>query len=199
MAAKTRTPAVFLDRDGVLNRYLRGDYVRNPAMLEMLPSAANAVRRLNDAGIPVIVISNQQGVAKGLMSADDLDSVDAALQTELKAEAGATILASRYCIHHSRENCSCRKPLPGLLLEAADTFSMDLQRSVFVGDTETDAQAGRAAQIGAFVLVLSGKFAGDASAASNRDLFPTPPDFVAATVREATDWILSDFFGTPPA
>jgi D-glycero-D-manno-heptose 1,7-bisphosphate phosphatase len=180
-------PAVFLDRDGVLNVYLPGEYVRTPDELELLPSAAPAVRTLNDLGLPAYVISNQQGVAKGLMTGNDLARVDAALHERLAA-GGARVERSYYCPHHKDYGCDCRKPLPGLLLRAAAENGIDLPASFFVGDTETDAKAARAAGVGAFVLVLSGKIR-DAAAADDLALFPVPPDHVAADLAGAAAWI----------
>lgn len=181
-------PAVFLDRDGVLNVYLPGDYVKSPAELCLLPGVAGAVRRLNDAGLPVFVISNQQGVAKGLMSGSDLDDVDAALHEGLRA-GGARIERSYYCPHASNANCDCRKPQAGMLLQAARENDLDLAASVFIGDTETDAQAARAAGAGAFVLVLTGKHK-DPAAAADTDCFPIPPDHVAEDLPAAIAWTL---------
>lgn len=182
-----RRRAVFLDRDGVLNVYLPGDYVKRPEELVLLGEAAAGVRALNALGLPVFVISNQQGVAKGLMSAADLDRVDAALHAALAA-AGARVERSYYCPHGASEACACRKPLPGLLLQAAADHDLDLAGSFFVGDTETDAQASRAAGVGHFVLVLSGKHRGE-EVARDLALFPTPPDFVAPDLPVAAQWI----------
>lgn len=181
-------PAVFLDRDGVLNVYLPGDYVKTVAELELLPGAGQAVADLNAAGYPVFVVSNQQGVAKGLMTQADLNAVDTALHVGV-ADAGGKITKSFYCVHHQSDACSCRKPLGGMLRAAATEFDLDLPASVFVGDTETDALAARDAGVGAFVLVLSGKFAGRPQAASDVALFPYPPDFVCADLTEAVNWI----------
>ena len=181
-------PAIFLDRDGVLNRYLPGDYVKTPDELALLPGAGAAVARLNALGYPVYVISNQQGVAKGLMTDIDLGAVDAKLHAGVAA-AGGTIRRSYYCTHHKDANSTHRKPEPGMILEAARDHDLDLARSVFVGDTETDAQAARAAGVGAFILVLSGKFAGRPDAAPDRTRFPVPPDYVCADLPEAVTWI----------
>ena len=188
-AAKLQ-PAVFLDRDGVLNRFLPGDYVKSVAELEILPGAARAVGKLCTLGLPVFIISNQQGVAKGLMSEGDLTAIDAALREALGREAGV-IAQSYYCIHPASANSNHRKPRPGMLLQAAEEHGLDLSRSFFVGDTDTDAQAARAGGVGHFVLVLSGKYEGKPDAAANTALFPIFPDFVARDLREAADWIQS--------
>ena len=187
--SRSSRPAVFLDRDGVLNVYLPEAYVRSPRDLRLLPGAAEGVRRLNAAGLPVFVISNQQGVAKGLMSAEDLGQVDTALHAALAA-AGARIERSYYCPHGAAENCACRKPRAGLLLQAAEENGIDLAASFFVGDTETDAQAARAAGVGHFVLALSGKHP-EATAADDPARFPVPPDFVAPDLAVAAEWIVS--------
>jgi D-glycero-D-manno-heptose 1,7-bisphosphate phosphatase len=176
--------AIFLDRDGVLNVYLPGDYVKSPGDLHLLPGVAQAVRSFNNAHLPVFIISNQQGVAKGLMSESDLHKVDEALKRNLAESAGAYVEQSYYCPHASTVGCDCRKPQAGMILRAAREHNIDIASSVFVGDTETDARAARAAGIGAFVLVLTGK---------HREFtaFPEPVDHVAANLLEAAEWILS--------
>ena len=198
----TLRPAVFLDRDGVLNVLLRDDYVKRPDELALLPGAREGVRALNALGLPVFVISNQQGVAKGLMSSSDLDAVDAALRAALATEAPdsqtARLDGSYYCPHGADAACACRKPKAGLLLQAAREHDLDLARSFFVGDAETDAQAARAAGVGHFVLVLTGKFAGHPPADLAR-LFPTPPEFIAPDLPAAARWIAAHVAENAPA
>ena len=186
--AETKRPAVFLDRDGVLNRYLPGDYVKSVDELDVLPGAARAVGKLCEMGLPVFLISNQQGVAKGVMHQSDLDEIDAALREALRRESGE-IVQSYYCVQGASENSPHRKPRPGMILQAAEEHGIDLSRSFFVGDTDTDAQASRAGGVGHFVLVLSGKYEGNPGAAVDLTLFPIPPDFVARDLSEAVNWI----------
>lgn len=184
-----RRPAVFLDRDGVLNVLLRGDYVKRPDELALVPGAGAGVQRLNALGLPVFVISNQQGVAKGLMSPADLQGVDAVLRERLVAEMpGARLDASYYCPHGAADECDCRKPRPGLLLRAAREHDLDLARSFFVGDAPTDALAARAAGVGHFILVLSGTFT-DPDEAAQSGRFPVAPDFVAPDLPAAARFI----------
>src|SRR5690242_7187880 len=90
--------AVFVDRDGVLNKHVPDDYVKSPDEMIVLPGVARAVRRLNDAGLPVIVISNQQGVGKGVMSWDDLRAVEARMAEALAHEPGARLDRCYYCV-----------------------------------------------------------------------------------------------------
>ncbi|MBC8101986.1 MAG: HAD family hydrolase [Cytophagales bacterium] len=178
-----RQSAVFLDRDGVLNVYLPGDYVRTPGGLHLLPGAAQAVRALNNAHLPVFIISNQQGVAKGLMTGADLLHIDDALKRNLAESAGAYVEQSYYCPHAASDDCPCRKPKGGMILQAAREHGLDLATSVFIGDTETDAQAARDAGVGAFVLVLTGKHQNAAS-------FPEATDHIAETLGDAVEWAL---------
>lgn len=159
MSAPVRS-AVFLDRDGVLNVYRPNDYVKNPDELTLLPGVGKAVRALNDAGLPVFLVSNQQGVAKGLMTMNDLFAVETAMRSRLSADR-AYLTESYYCTHSADALCACRKPRPGQLIRAAHDHGIDLGTSFFIGDTDTDAAAARAAGIGTFILVLSGKFQND--------------------------------------
>ncbi len=177
--------AVLLDRDGVLNRHLPADYVKSPDELVVLPGVAAAVRRLNDAGLPVIVISNQQGVGKGVMTVDDLKAVEARMEDALAHEAGARIDRCYYCTDLKSTGSPRRKPEPGMLLEAAAAFSVPLAETVFLGDSPTDIAAGRAAGVGATLLLLSGGTRPAGVAAID-----PAPDFVFADLPTAVSWIL---------
>lgn len=136
----------FLDRDGTINvKAPEGAYVATPELVELLPGAADAIRRLNEADRLVVVVTNQRGVARGLMTESDVELVNARLN-ELLAEHGAHVDASYVC-PHAADSCDCRKPLPGLLLEAATDHGIDLARAVMVGDAASDIAAGRAAGV----------------------------------------------------
>ena len=184
--------AVFLDRDGVLNVYLPGDYVKSPKELILLRGAAEAVRLLNDANLPVYIISNQQGVARGVMTEADLEAVDHALHAGVSAEGGR-IERSYYCTAPSSANHPDRKPGPGMILRAAAEHHLDLAASMFIGDTETDAEAARAAGVGHFVLVLTGKHSHSA-AGEDISLFPVRPDYIAPDLKAAAEWITKSLF-----
>jgi D-glycero-D-manno-heptose 1,7-bisphosphate phosphatase len=168
---------VFLDRDGTLNRKAaEGDYVDRPEQVELLPGVAGAVRRLNAAGVPVVVVTNQRGVALGRMTQADVSSVNATVGAQLGRE-GAVVDAWLVC-PHGEGVCDCRKPGPGLLeagLAAHPLARAD--RCVVVGDAETDMQAGRAIGVSGVLLAA------------------TPPEHtVAVCVRpdlsSAVDWLL---------
>jgi histidinol-phosphate phosphatase family protein len=140
-----RRPAVILDRDGVLNeRPQRAEYVRRPEDVRWLPGALEALRLYADAGWQVIVVSNQAGVARGVMTSGAVDAVNEHMRREA-AEAGGRIDAVYYCPHGWDEGCACRKPRPGLLFRAQREFHLDLTRTTFVGDDERDREAALAA------------------------------------------------------
>jgi histidinol-phosphate phosphatase family protein len=140
-----RQPTVILDRDGVLNKKpLRAQYVRSWDEFEWLPGAKEALRMLHEAHYRVIIISNQAGVARGAMTQADLIEIHEQMKTEA-AEVGGRIEAIYCCPHNWEEGCECRKPKPGMLFEAQHEFSLDLSRTLFIGDDERDAQAAYAA------------------------------------------------------
>jgi D-glycero-D-manno-heptose 1,7-bisphosphate phosphatase len=142
-AAGAGPTAVLLDRDGVLNERIVDDYVRRPEQLRLLPGAAEAVARLTRAGIPTFVVTNQRGVARGLMSAADVDAVHERLRREIAA-AGSR-LDGIYVCPHETGSCDCRKPLPGLAGRIrADHPGLDLAGAVMVGDSDSDVGFARA-------------------------------------------------------
>jgi len=142
--------ALFLDRDGVLIEEV--EYLARPEQVRLISGAAMAVRRANDAGLKVVVVSNQSGVARGRFPETVLPEVHRVISAKLLEEAGAVIDAFYYCPHHPTEglgsfriDCECRKPKPGMLLAAANELIIDLSKSWMVGDRLTDLRAGAAA------------------------------------------------------
>jgi len=135
--------ATFLDRDGVINRKMpEGSYVTRWEEMAFLPGATEAIFLLHGAGFRVIVVSNQRCVAKGLVTVQELESMHR-LMCEKFAAVGATIDGVYYCPHDDQSACACRKPAPGLLLEAAKEHQIDLDESWMIGDSESDVTAGR--------------------------------------------------------
>jgi histidinol-phosphate phosphatase family protein len=140
-----REPTVILDRDGVLNcKPARAQYVRNWKEWEWCPGSLEALRLLRTAGYRTIIASNQPGIARGLMSEADVESIHGRMKQEA-AQAGGRIDAVYYCPHGWEEGCDCRKPKPGLLYQAQRDFQLDLTRTPFIGDDERDATAAAAA------------------------------------------------------
>jgi len=110
--------AVFLDRDGVINRKApEGDYIKSWSEFEILPCVDSAIKRLNEESFLVIVISNQRCIARGIITEDELNEIHEKMKEEL-AKKGAIIDDIYYCPHDIKDRCSCRKPQPGLLLKA---------------------------------------------------------------------------------
>jgi D-glycero-D-manno-heptose 1,7-bisphosphate phosphatase len=140
-----RHPTVILDRDGVLNKKpARAQYVRCWDEFEWLPGAKQALRLLNEAGYRVVVVSNQAGIGRGVMTEADLVKIHAAMRTETTG-AGGRIDQIYYCPHDWNTGCECRKPNPGLLFQAQRELNLDLTRTAFIGDDERDGQAAEAA------------------------------------------------------
>ncbi len=139
-----RGPAIFIDRDGVINCRRPGDYVLNWSQFVFVPGIRSALRQLSSLGLPIIIASNQAAVGKGLLAADRLQEITAQLHQILHAD-GTILTAAYYCPHKPSDDCVCRKPKPELLYKAAHDFNLDLGRSIFIGDSDTDVQAAQAA------------------------------------------------------
>jgi D-glycero-D-manno-heptose 1,7-bisphosphate phosphatase len=149
-------PAVFLDRDGVIIDEV--NYLSGPEQVRLIPGAAEAIARLNQRGIPVVVVTNQSGVARGLFPEEGVAAVHEYL-SGLLAAAGAHVSRYYYCPHHPTAgrgaygiDCLCRKPRPGMLLRAAAEMGLDLGRSFLVGDKRSDLEAG--ARAGARTILV---------------------------------------------
>ena len=147
-------PVILLDRDGVLNVDLPTGVLRQEA-LEMVPGSAEAVARLCQAGYRVLVCSNQACVGRGELSLDELKRINARISAAVR-QAGGAISAWYICPHRAEENCDCRKPQPGLLLQAQAAYDFDLATTCFVGDAVRDVQAAEAAGCQP-ILVRTGK------------------------------------------
>ena len=185
VAAKNRThpqKAVFLDRDGTLN--VKNGFVTSPDQLELIPGAAQAVRRINEAGFLAILITNQPVIARGECTEETLKEIHNKLET-LLGEQGAYLDAIYYCPHHPdggfpgeipelKIKCDCRKPAPGLLLKAARDFNIDLVSSYMAGDSRRDIEA--AANAGCTPIFLGEALPGNAP--ENTKLFADLKTFV---------------------
>jgi len=137
--------AAFLDRDGVINRGApEGKYITRWEKVHFLPAVAEAICLLNQNGYLVVVVTNQRCVAKGLITAEHLERLHRTMCNEL-ALAGARIDQIYYCPHALQPPCRCRKPAPGMLIEAARKCEIALSQSWMIGDSESDMEAGRRA------------------------------------------------------
>lgn len=177
-------PAIFIDRDGVINRN-RPDYVKSWAEFEFLPGAIEALRRLCEPGWPIIIVSNQSAVGRGIVAQQTVDEIHARMVAAIR-RAGGRVDDVLYCPHAPQDRCDCRKPQPGLLYRAAERHNIDLSRSYMIGDAACDVEAACAAGC-APVVVRSGRWAEQVAAlrAHAGDI-----RHVAADLAEGADWIL---------
>ncbi|MDP2036550.1 MAG: HAD family hydrolase [Ignavibacteria bacterium] len=186
--------AIFLDRDGTIN--YDTCYVKNPDDIKILDGVSEGIRKLKlDFGFMIVVFSNQAGVAKGLMTIEDVETVNSRIEFLLKQEQ-AEIDRFYYCPYHpqfsSEEEAMCRKPSPQMLLNAAEDMNLDLSRSYMVGDRESDVICGLNAGVKS-ILLKSDIYDAELSALQNQN---KKPNFVAANFKEACDYILKDFGGS---
>jgi D-glycero-D-manno-heptose 1,7-bisphosphate phosphatase len=170
--------AVYLDRDGVLNRAVVRDGKpyppATPAELEILPGVPQALARLRSAGFRLVVLTNQPDVGRGTMPIETVKAIHACMAAALPLDA------IEVCLHGGHEACDCRKPRPGMLLRDGAAYGIDLRRSFIVGDRWRDIDAGAAA--GCRTILID---------AGYDERAPTyPPDHVCGSLTEAADWIL---------
>lgn len=180
-------PAVFLDRDGVINEEVH--YLSHVDELKLIAGAGAAIRRLNEAGIPVIVVTNQSAVARGYLTEDQLFDIHQAM-AGLLAREKASVQGIYYSPYHPegegayRRDSTCRKPEAGMLLAAADEFAITLSESVLVGDRINDIRAGHAAGTRA-IMVRTGHGAKETQLPDAQEA-----DFIADDLAAAVDHIL---------
>jgi D-glycero-D-manno-heptose 1,7-bisphosphate phosphatase len=179
--------AVFLDRDGVINKY-PGDreYVKSWEEFHFLLGVKSALKKLKEEGFALFVISNQAGVSKGIFSQTNLNLITRNMLKELKA-GGINIDGVYYCTHKPDDNCACRKPKTGLIEMAIANLKggdISLSGSYFIGDTIRDMETGKAAGLKT-ILVFSGK-----EKPENKDNWNVLPDFTASGLTEAAYIIL---------
>ncbi len=180
---------IFLDRDGVINRYPgHKKYVTKLKEFKILPGALEAIRRLNKAGYKMFIISNQAGVSKGLYSKGKLNLITEVMLKKIRSRGGS-IKKVLYCIHRSEENCDCRKPKIGLIKKALKILlvkKINKKDAFFVGDSIRDVMTGKKAGC-TTILVLSGR-----ESLRNKSLWRPKPDFIAKDLLEASSIIRNE-------
>lgn len=174
------TWAVFLDRDGVLNRSLvRGGRPYAPTRLEefeWLPGIYQALDMLKGAGARLIVVTNQPDVGNGLVDQEIIEEMHRRIRVELPVDD------IRVCYHRADENCACRKPLPGMIHGAAEDYGIELEQSVMIGDRWRDIEAGAAA--GCRTVFIDYRY---------EETRPTAPDYIVGSLPEAVPLVVRDF------
>lgn len=183
--------AVFLDRDGTVNEEV--GYLSDLSRLRLLPGTAAAIRMLNEAGLAVVLVTNQSGVARGYFPESFVHDTHELL-TRMLADDGARLDGIYYCPHHPtageppyRQECGCRKPETGLLDRAARELGLDLHASFMVGDKWSDVELGQRAGCRS-ILVRTGF--GHDDEGNRRPPHLSDPDYVAHDLAEAADWVL---------
>jgi len=180
-----RRAVVFLDRDGVLNQN-RADYVRTWEQVEFLPGVFEAMQRLAGSPFMVVVVTNQSAVGRGLMTVEGLAAINGGIVQQVQ-QAGGRIDAVYACPHRPDDGCPCRKPRPGMLLQAAQDLGIDLERSYLVGDAISDMEAALSAGCQP-VMVRTGRGRKQAAGLADNGLEAVP---VVADLGEAVDLILN--------
>lgn len=178
----TLKPAVFLDRDGVINQD-SPDFIKTTDELSIFDYAPAAGARLYSAGFLIVIITNQSGIGRGLITLENLQRMNEKVE-EAFEDAGARVEAIYHCPHLPEDGCACRKPSPVMVLTAAREHNIDLTASYFVGDKPADIICGAAAGCKT-ILTLSGKSTG-----YRPDCFPEQPDYIARDLDAAVGWIL---------
>jgi len=147
-------PAIFLDRDGVIIEN-RSDYVRSWDDVEIFPQALDSLSRIKSCPFKIVIITNQSAIGRGIITLDQAEYINRRLM-QIINKAGGRIDAVFMCPHKPAAACSCRKPKPGMIFKAADELSIDLGRSILIGDAITDIQAGLSAGLKKEALVRTG-------------------------------------------
>jgi D-glycero-D-manno-heptose 1,7-bisphosphate phosphatase len=179
-------PAIFLDRDGVIIQN-RPNYVRSWEDVDIFPQALRAISKLRDLPYKVVIVTNQSAVGRGIITLEDAERINRLLVNEISG-AGGQIDGIYMCPHAPEEGCDCRKPNPGLILEASEAQSLDLKRSVLIGDALSDLVAGRAAGISRVALVLTGRGGDQVQTGEAESL---KPFMIYANLEDAIDSIIN--------
>jgi D-glycero-D-manno-heptose 1,7-bisphosphate phosphatase len=181
---RLKKTAVFLDRDGTICEEV--GYLNHVSRFHMFPFAPASIRRLNDSGLLVFVITNQSGVARGYYPESLVQAVHD-LMTKQLSPAGAHLDGIYYCPHSSTDACACRKPGPGMLHQASAEHGVHLKRSFVVGDRHSDVEL--AHSVGARSIMVRTGY-GEGEIFWHADKWRLKPDFIAANLASAVDWIL---------
>ena len=172
-------PAIFLDRDGTINREI--GYLSEPEKFELLPNALAGLKKMQDFGYRLVIVTNQAGIGLGYFTKEDFYRVNKKMLTEI-SKAGITLDKIYFCPHGKAENCRCRKPEIGLILRAKEELNLDLSHSFFIGDSEIDIETG--VKAGLRTILIQSDLIPDLS------MLEIMPDFVVKDLLEAAEVIL---------
>lgn len=182
-----KKPAVFLDRDGTINEEM--GYINDLSRVRLLPGVAEGLKLLQDRGFKLIVITNQSGPARGYFPESLVFEVNQLITRRL-AKKGVKLDDFFVCLHGPNEGCNCRKPNPGLVLQALEKYPIELEKSYFIGDKIVDVETGKRLGIKT-ILVLTGYGKGELKyVAPKKGIYP---DWVAKNLKEAAEIIIRNF------
>jgi D-glycero-D-manno-heptose 1,7-bisphosphate phosphatase len=176
-------PAIFLDRDGVVIEN-RADYVRSWEAVTIFPGAIEALVKASASAYKIVLVTNQSAVGRGLLALETAEEINHRLVKYIEA-AGGRVDGVYLCPHAPQDQCDCRKPRPGLILQAANELHLDLGRSILIGDALTDLMAAQAAGVGRMALVRSGRGA-------EQDSLPRPHDLASFPVYDTLEDALEE-------
>lgn len=178
---------VFVDRDGVINED-RADYVKRWSEFRPIPGSIGALKRLTDHGYAVIVVTNQSVINRKMVVRAELDRIHRRMGSLVQAEGGE-IQAVYYCPHRPEDGCECRKPRPGLILQAQSDFGLTLSDTCMIGDSFKDVECAKAAGCGTTILVRTGHGEETERVCRRTGVMP---DHVAADLAAAVSWLLGE-------
>jgi len=189
MASPRQPAAVLLDRDGVIN-IDSPDYILTPEQWQPVPGSLEAIARLSHAGVALAIVSNQSALGRGMMTQDTFNAIHAKMMLAIE-QSGGFIAHVAYCPHRPEENCDCRKPKPGMVIDTLSALNLSEQpeTALFIGDSFRDVEAANAAGVKA-LLVQSGY--GDADAILERSRRLQPEIHASADLAAAVNMILGD-------
>jgi D-glycero-D-manno-heptose 1,7-bisphosphate phosphatase len=179
-------PFLLLDRDGVINED-RPDYIKHRREFHFYPEALEALRWLREQQIPVVVISNQSGLNRGIISWEDFWDIHTGMLRGI-LDSGGDIMGACYCPHHPEEGCSCRKPSPGMIKAASEIFQFSLPKTIFIGDRDSDLLAAKRAGCRGLILDRSGQSIEDPPRGPGADPAIKPYCSLTHAVLALSDW-----------
>jgi D-glycero-D-manno-heptose 1,7-bisphosphate phosphatase len=182
-----KKPVVFIDRDGVIN-FDSPDYIKSCDEVEFIPGSIEAIADLSKKGHDIFVVTNQSVIGRKMVTMDGLQKIFKKMLDAVKEKNGE-IKEVFFCPHIPSDNCSCRKPRPGLFFQARDKYKIDLSNSVMIGDSAKDIIAAKNAEVKFKILVLTGNGQKSKKELEEKQIFP---DYIAKNLFDAHNWIIKN-------
>ncbi|MBW1847807.1 MAG: D-glycero-beta-D-manno-heptose 1,7-bisphosphate 7-phosphatase [Deltaproteobacteria bacterium] len=177
---------LFVDRDGVINKDSPA-YIKSWSEFEFLPRSLGAIRRLTENGFDVVLITNQSAVNRNFISKNDLEAIHIRMKEVIK-QNGGEVKDIFYCPHRPEDQCDCRKPLPGLILQAQEAYQIDVGKTMMVGDSAKDIECAKNAGCGGSILVQTGNGITAEKILAEKGIFPS---FIVKDLYEAASLLIN--------